>query len=208
MSRYDPDGRFRSVLPFEAQAPSVRELRRLVREQLARWGLPNAAEEADLAVSELVTNVIKHVGEGAPATLVMETAGDRLRIELHDRSYVVPVSMVAASEDESGRGLHLLASVVVDWGTVVTATGKSVWCELPADPEAPCRRIQRAEAVLGTYRRGVGERLPLLESHAGQIFEESVTDLIADLLHWVAARGGDPDGLLDRAQMHYEAEAA
>ncbi|MFD8741176.1 ATP-binding protein, partial [Streptomyces sp. NPDC059618] len=36
---------------------------------------------------------------------------------------------------------------------------------------------------------------------------ESAIALIADLLHWSAARGHDPDDILDRAQMHYEAEA-
>jgi hypothetical protein len=35
---------------------------------------------------------------------------------------------------------------------------------------------------------------------------ESAIELIADLLHWTSARGLDPDDVLDRAQMHYEAE--
>lgn len=207
MSAYDTDHRLRSVLPFEAEAAAVRNLRRTVRGQLAEWGLSGVVEETELVVSELATNVIKHVGEGSAATLVVEATGERLRVELHDRSYLLPVSSVAACEDECGRGLHLLATLAIDWGTVLTATGKAVWCELSVDPEAPCRRLLRAEAVLATYRRDVG-KLPLLESHSGRVFEESATDLIADLLHWVAARGGDPDGLLDRAQMHYEAEVA
>ncbi|EHM26229.1 hypothetical protein SPW_5421 [Streptomyces sp. W007] len=38
--------------------------------------------------------------------------------------------------------------------------------------------------------------------------DETVTDVITDLLHWLAVQGGDPDGALGRAQMHYEAEAA
>ncbi|MFC5200837.1 hypothetical protein [Streptomyces kaempferi] len=33
-------------------------------------------------------------------------------------------------------------------------------------------------------------------------------ELIADLLHWTAARGHDPDTFLARAQMCYEAGAA
>jgi hypothetical protein len=35
-----------------------------------------------------------------------------------------------------------------------------------------------------------------------------VIELIADLLHWTAARGDDPDDIIDRAQMRYEAGAA
>ncbi|MGW7408372.1 hypothetical protein ACWGI9_32585 [Streptomyces sp. NPDC054833] len=36
--------------------------------------------------------------------------------------------------------------------------------------------------------------------------EVSAVELIADLLHWTAAQGYDPDDFLDRAQLHYEAE--
>ncbi|WP_406406092.1 ATP-binding protein [Streptomyces sp. NBC_01643] len=206
MSGHDNGSQLRSVLPFEAEPAAVRDLRRVVRGQLAEWCLPAFAEEAELAVSELAANVIKHVGRGAAATLVLEAAADRLRIELHDKSHRVPVLGSPACDDECGRGLHLLAGMAVDWGTLLTATGKAVWCELSADPELLCRRVRRAEAALANYRRDVGAP-PLLQSRSAQILEESATDLIADLLHWVAARGGDPDGLLDRAQMHFEAEA-
>jgi hypothetical protein len=36
---------------------------------------------------------------------------------------------------------------------------------------------------------------------------ESAVELITDLLHWTTARGYDPDDILDRVQMHYEAES-
>jgi anti-sigma regulatory factor (Ser/Thr protein kinase) len=193
-------------VPFEAEPAAVRDLRKVVRVQLAEWCLPAFIEEAELAVSELAANVIKHVGRGAAATLVLEVAADRLRIELHDKSHRVPVLGSTACDDECGRGLHLLAGMAVDWGTLLTATGKAVWCELSADLELQCRRVRRAEAALANYRRDAGTP-PLLQSRSAQILEESATDLIADLLH-CASRGGDPDGLLDRAQMHFEAEAA
>ncbi|ROQ71669.1 hypothetical protein EES39_05805 [Streptomyces sp. ADI92-24] len=206
MSGHDNSPRSRSVLPFEAVPAAVGDLRRVVRGQLEQWGLPALVDEGELVVSELAANVIKHVGSGVAATLVLEVAGDRLRIELHDRSFRVPVLSSAACDDECGRGLHLLAGMSVDWGTLLTATGKAVWCELSADSELHCRKVRRAEAALAEYRRDAGAQ-PLLESRAAQILEESATGLIADLLHWAAARGGDPDGLLDRAQMHFEAES-
>ncbi|MFD5031909.1 ATP-binding protein [Streptomyces sp. NPDC058405] len=194
------------MLPFEAVPAALSGLREVVRNQLAEWGLPAFAEEAELAVSELAANVIKHVGKGATATLVLEPAGDRLRIELHDKSYQLPALVSPACDDECGRGLHLLAGMAVDWGTVLTATGKAVWCELSADPDDQRRRVLRAEAALTRYRRDVGAPA-LLQSRSTQILEDSAADLISDLLHWVAAQGGDPDSLLDRAQMHFEAEA-
>jgi hypothetical protein len=160
-----------------------------------------------LAVTELATNVIKHVGEGVAATLVLEPGEDRLRIEVHDKSHTVPASADPQCGDECGRGLHLLAAIALDWGTVLTAAGKAVWCEIAMPPGRQCRRIQRATAVLESYQRiaegaprGGVTRLPILEA--------SATDLIADLLHWLAARGGDPDTILDLAQMHFEAEVA
>ncbi|MFB6710835.1 ATP-binding protein [Streptomyces sp. NPDC056358] len=207
MSGHDNASQLRSVLPFKAEPVVVRDLRRAVRGQLVEWRLSAFVEEAELAVSELAANVIKHVGKGAAATLVLEATADRLRIELHDKSYQVPVLGLVACDDERGRGLHLLAGMAADWGTLLTATGKAVWCELSSDPEMNCRRVQRAEAVLTKYRSEVGA-MPLLQSRSAQALEESAIDLIADVLHWVTARGGDPDGLLDRAQMHFEAEAA
>jgi anti-sigma regulatory factor (Ser/Thr protein kinase) len=207
MSGHENRPQARSVLPFEAEPAVVWGLRRAVRGQLAEWGLPTVSDEAELAVSELAANVIKHVGRGVAATLVLEREDQRLRIELHDTSYQVPVLGSAACDEEvSGRGLHLLAGMAADWGTILTATGKAVWCELTAAPEPYCRRARRAELTLTNYRNAVGAP-PLLQTRSDQLLEESATDLIADLLHWVTARGGDADGLLDRAQMHFEAEA-
>ncbi|MGW7493292.1 hypothetical protein ACWGKA_03125 [Streptomyces luteogriseus] len=40
------------------------------------------------------------------------------------------------------------------------------------------------------------------------LLEESAVELIADLLHWTAAQGQDPNDALDRALVHYEAEVA
>ncbi|MFD3502822.1 ATP-binding protein [Streptomyces sp. NPDC058678] len=168
--------------------------------------MPAAADEAELLVTELATNVVKHVGEGASATLILEWRGERLRLEVHDESRVMPSPGTAACDAECGRGLHLLAALAVDWGTVLTAVGKAVWCEISIGPGQACRRIERAVGVLEGYQgpsrgallRGSGQSIGL---------EESAVELIADLLHWTAARGLDPDDILDRAQMHYEAEA-
>ncbi|MFE1403758.1 ATP-binding protein [Streptomyces sp. NPDC058770] len=207
MSGHGDSLQFRSILPFEAEPAAVRGLRKAVREQLGQWRLSAFVEEAELVVSELAANVIKHVGSGVAATLVLEAARGRLRIELHDRGDRVPLLGAADRDSECGRGLHLLAGMAADWGTLLTTTGKAVWCELSAGPEPACRQVRRAEAILTRYRSDAGAP-SLLKSRSVRMLEESATDLIADLLHWVAARGGDPDGLLDRAQMHFEADAA
>ncbi|MET7892363.1 ATP-binding protein [Streptomyces mirabilis] len=198
--------RLRCVLPFEAASAEVRLLRRAAVTQLSRWGMPAAANEAELLVTELATNVVKHVGEGAPATLVLEWRGERLRLEVHDKSRAMPSPSMADCDAECGRGLHLLAALAVDWGTVLTAVGKAVWCEISVSSGQACRRIERAVEVLEGYQ-GPSRGAPLRGSGRDIGLEESAVELIADLLHWTAARGLDPDDILDRAQMHYEAEA-
>ncbi|MFJ4472486.1 ATP-binding protein [Streptomyces sp. NPDC089424] len=197
--------RIRCVLPFEAAPAELRLLRRTVARQLTQWGMPVVADEAKLLVTELATNVLKHVGEGAPATLVLEWRGARLRVEVHDKSPVVPSVRTAGCDEECGRGLPLLAALSLDWGAVLTAAGKAVWCEISAGPVGGCQRLERAVAALVNYQSATGNACQhgrSLEMALG----ESAVELIADLLHWTAARGGDPDDILDRAQIHYEAE--
>lgn len=207
MSFYEENGRrLRCVLPFEAVPTELRLLRKTVRSTLGQWGAVAVADEAELAVTELATNIIKHVGSGAAATLVLEPRGDRLRVELHDKSHRVPAVGPGGSDAECGRGLHLLAAMCLDWGTLLTAAGKAVWCEISLKPARHCVRVQRAAAVLDEYRRFSGASSAVVPTHV--VLEASVTDVIADLLHWLAVQGGDPDDALDRAQIRFETEVA
>ncbi|MCZ4607259.1 ATP-binding protein [Streptomyces sp. Lzd4kr] len=202
----DAEPWLRCVLPFEAAPAEVRRLRRTAVVQLSQWGTPVAADEAELLVTELATNVIKHVGERAAATLILEWRGERLRIEVHDKSPAMSAPFPGGSDAECGRGLHLVAAMAVDWGVVLTAAGKAVWCEVPAGGGRACRRIERAAEALERYQgasRGAG--LPGRCREVG--LEEAAVELIADLLHWTTARGQNPDDFLDRAQTHYEAVA-
>ncbi|WP_330339735.1 ATP-binding protein [Streptomyces sp. NBC_00557] len=200
------DCRLRCVLPFEALPGEVTLLRRAAAKQLSRWGMPVAVDEAEVIVTELATNVVKHVGEGTSATLVLEWRRDRLRLEVHDRSPALPSPRGADCYEECGRGLHLIAGLAIDWGAVLTAAGKAVWCEVPLTVEAGCRRIERAAEVLERYQCDEsGASRHGRSRDAG--LDESAVELIADLLHWTAVRGHDPDDILDRALMHYEAEA-
>lgn len=202
----DIDDRHRRfVLPFEALPKEVRLLRHAAATQLGQWGVPTAGEVTQLVVTELATNVIKHVGEGSPATLILEWKRERLRVEMHDKSSSLPSLRTADCDAECGRGLHMLAAMAVDWGTVATALGKSVWCEIELGSDAVCLRMERAIDALESYRQRGGA---VLHGRCEAVLEESAVELIADLLHWTSTRGLDPDDVLDRAQMHYEAEAA
>lgn len=201
MSGYDvTEPRLRCVLPFEAVPAEVPLLRKAVAGQLSRWGLPDAVDGAGLLVTELATNVVKHVGEGTAATLVLESGGARLRVEVHDRSGAVPSPREAGGDEECGRGLRLLGSLALDWGTVLTAVGKAVWCEIAVGQSSECLRVARAVSAIESYQESCGGRL-------SAVLETSAIELIADLLHWTSARGNDPDDFLDRAQLRYETRA-
>jgi anti-sigma regulatory factor (Ser/Thr protein kinase) len=90
-----------------------------------------------LLVSELVTNAIHAVGE-TPAGrkprvwLVIERSQALIRIEVHDTA-CVPVPPEASprdDEEESGRGLEVIAALASYWGWNPSPFGKVVWCEL------------------------------------------------------------------------------
>jgi anti-sigma regulatory factor (Ser/Thr protein kinase) len=199
------------VLPFEAEPRAIVGLRHLVDRQLADWGASAITHDAQLAVSELASNVIKHVGEGTPATLVMEDEAGRLHIEMHDTSPVLPRCRQAAPHEEAGRGLGLVAAISDSWFALSTAVGKAVCCDLShpdaVRAESPARqRVERGTTLVQLYALHwrSPEGLPI---HSVPAVAETATAMITDLMYWLADRGCDPDDILDRAQMHFEAVA-
>jgi Histidine kinase-like ATPase domain len=54
-----------------------------------------------------------------------------VRIEVHDSSPVaLPPARAGDEDDESGRGLTVVAALAQDWGWQSEGAGKVVWCEL------------------------------------------------------------------------------
>ena len=95
--------------------------------------------EVQLCVSELVTNVIDHVGEGTPVTVrVAGTDGGHTLVEVTDPDpRALPVLLHAAPVAESGRGLALLDALTLRWGVRQGAGSKTVWCELECERYRP-----------------------------------------------------------------------
>lgn len=114
-------------LDLLALPKAVPDLRRTVRRHL---GVPCA--DVQLCVTELLANVVRHVGEGAPVRVrVAPTDGGQTRVEVTDPDpHALPVLVCATGEDESGRGLALLDAVALRWGVERGVEGKTVWCEL------------------------------------------------------------------------------
>ncbi|MFD7293169.1 ATP-binding protein [Streptomyces sp. NPDC059897] len=113
---------------------SARHLRRILRIHLGEWGLPGLADDAGLALTELVANVVRHVPERRCTVRMMRTDGDGVRVEVADAHPGVPVpqDLTRGELAESGRGLAMVAALVTRWGVVVhdaPRTGKTVWFE-------------------------------------------------------------------------------
>ncbi|MCG3040455.1 ATP-binding protein [Streptomyces sp. S1A] len=198
--------RLRSVLPFRAAPDELSGLRLTVREQLNLWGLADLVDDVEVVAGELAANVVRHVGQDSAATLVLAVGDGRLRLEAHDGSHAVPAIRQPGDYDENGRGLRLLAALAADWGTMLTASGKAVWCEFSLGVKEEYQRLRRAASTLEVYGR-ISGRLAPTSSRSLAVLEGAATGLIADLLYWMAKQGRDPDDFLDRAQMRYEAES-
>lgn len=116
-------------------ARSVGKARALFREQAASWGLPqDATDTAELLLSELMTNAYRHarVPAGREIWARCMVTEDRVRVTVTDANATLPTPGAASLDDESGRGLALVAMLANDWGTErrECGIGKEVWFEL------------------------------------------------------------------------------
>ncbi|MFI0979639.1 ATP-binding protein [Streptomyces sp. NPDC021093] len=201
-------------LPFCAEAEEAAGVRRVLALHLTLWGLPELIDPAQICATELISNVINHVGPGTPTTLTVSMNGTYLRLELHDPdTRALPTLLDAENDDESGRGMALVDAVTDRWGVILRAETKAVWCELATGLTAENGhvggpRVARAEEHLTLYRPASHSRSSATGRLGTAIAEEAAIALIADLLHWLRAHGCDPDEALDRAQVHFEAEVA
>src|SRR5579885_2195694 len=67
----------------------------------------------ELLTCELVSNVVRHVGQ--PMT-VRAVFGHSVRVEVDDPSTDVPVLAVPATSPDGGYGLRLIDALSSDWG--------------------------------------------------------------------------------------------
>ncbi|MDH6128744.1 ATP-binding protein [Kitasatospora sp. GP82] len=114
---------------------SVGRARNLLRSQAGSWDLPDElVETAVLLLSELMTNACRHarVPPGRQIVTRSVLSGGTLRVEVSDASSGLPTPCHASPDDESGRGLALVAALADAWGAHprVCGIGKTVWFEL------------------------------------------------------------------------------
>ncbi|MGW7378348.1 SpoIIE family protein phosphatase [Streptomyces sp. NPDC054794] len=114
--------------PVPADPAAVSQLRSAVNRQLAEWDLEELTFTTELILSELVTNAIRYGREPIRVRLLRDRS---LICEVSDGSTTSPHLRYAATTDEGGRGLFLVAQLAERWGTRYTPAGKVIWAEQP-----------------------------------------------------------------------------
>ncbi|GIH71134.1 ATP-binding protein [Sphaerimonospora thailandensis] len=114
----------------------------LAREFTARtlrgWGVLRLVPDAQVVVSELVTNALRHAPHcqdpcGPPILLrlvnhVDSTGRFHTGCGVSDASERVPaLTREPDLSAETGRGLHLVDALSIAWGWILTGSGKIVW---------------------------------------------------------------------------------
>ncbi|MEU6081033.1 ATP-binding protein [Streptomyces sp. NPDC047108] len=114
---------------FTVGAHSAGHVRRIVRAYLVLWEMRELTDAVELAVTELLANVVRHVPDRRCGVLVLRCPGG-VRVEVSDGSPEKPCVRDAGADDEGGRGLALLGAVVDAWGVDPAPDGgKTVWFE-------------------------------------------------------------------------------
>ena len=115
------------TLPFELT--SGREARTYLRNVLPNMGCLHVLEDAVLLLTELVNNAVVHAGSGAEVRL--QRVGSLLSVQVRDGGAGGVLPRAAQTHDLGGRGLALLDTVAVAWGSDAdAAAGHRVWFHL------------------------------------------------------------------------------
>lgn len=123
----------RNHRPYRFTVVDPATARRYVHTTLVDLHHDTIVDDAELLVSELVTNAMLHGGSPQPAVCVL--CGDStVHIDVRDPS---PVPLVRAAKVDpmtpGGFGLGIVASIASRWGVEHGERGKAVWFELDED---------------------------------------------------------------------------
>ena len=166
----------RVSLASDVEAAS--EARAQLRAVISAWGLRVDEDVAVLLASELVTNAVTHGDDGADGAsnsylvegadgvksadgttgviaMCVRCLSGKLRVEVHDRSPVMPVPLTANDDSETGRGLMLVDTLAAEWGYYRTPVGKVVYFTLSFEA-GPCEAgpLERGPCEAGPCETG------------------------------------------------------
>ncbi|GHH77899.1 hypothetical protein GCM10018793_27110 [Streptomyces sulfonofaciens] len=106
--------------------------RKLLRVWLEGWELAAVADEAELLMSEVVTNGLVH--GGSDVSVYVRKYDRCIRVEVRDsdpRPARQRFRSAESDQAEGGRGLLIVSALASVWGNSPSGRGKTVWFELP-----------------------------------------------------------------------------
>lgn len=122
--RSSPDVRF----AFDHDPSASRQARTAIEPLLSDKDDP-IADDVQLTVSELVTNVVRHTEDGGLLEAWDPRPDVPLRVEVSDTDQQ-PVQLAQDRlVGQGGHGLHIVESVSDRWGVELKEHGKTVWAE-------------------------------------------------------------------------------
>jgi hypothetical protein len=109
-----------------------RQARRRLVEELS--DVPEVdLDTVEVLVSELVTNVVRHVGSRARVRLIIDT--DCVRVEVADTSREVPAVRPLRRDVATGRGLRIVEELSDRWGVETMPVFPSERAGLTENPD-------------------------------------------------------------------------
>jgi anti-sigma regulatory factor (Ser/Thr protein kinase) len=138
---YDRHAASPTMRRLDVSIRATREAAAKARRALRQLDLPlPLASDAQLAVSELVTNSVRHAGlaPGDRIRVTVHWSGARLNVHVRDggrgaRPTAVSGSIRPAPGAGSGWGLYLVDRLASRWGT----SADGYWFELRQEPPSP-----------------------------------------------------------------------
>ncbi|MBT2480857.1 ATP-binding protein [Streptomyces sp. ISL-94] len=147
------------------RARSVPRARAALHAVLGGWGAgDDLLDTAELVLSELVTNALRvrvPADRQVGVRIAHSSTDGLLRLEVSDAGSGRPELTHPATEDEHGRGLHVVDALSHRWGVSPRpgGIGKTVWSELKApalDPAPPARHLAAIAIRAGQHVRAWG----------------------------------------------------
>ncbi|MBC2961251.1 ATP-binding protein [Nocardioides deserti] len=131
-----PEGALTTSVLLEGNPRATGAARRFLREHLRAWGIDDeAVDDAQLCLSEIVTNAVVHAGTASELRVVLDHGV--LTVTVRDLGGMGKPSAGEAHPSEDldplrvyGRGLQLVDALADRWGSERDAIGTTVWFAL------------------------------------------------------------------------------